>query len=100
MHVRFMITPVQIRNLSPEALKKLKERAAAESQSLSSYLRVELEKLASRPTMKDWVEQVRSRPPVNISSAEIVAAIRETRQEREDHIDQVLKNTVARRKTR
>lgn len=72
---------VQIRNLPEETHRKLKIRAAKEGMSMSDYLRLEIEKLVSRPTMKEWLEMVRSREPMNLeqTAAEIIREDRDSR---------------------
>ncbi len=81
---------VQIRNLPEETHRKLKMRAAKEGMSMSDYLRLEIEKLVSRPTMKEWLERVRSRVPTNLGVDDAVAAVRQGREERDSDIDRWL----------
>jgi antitoxin FitA len=81
---------VQIRNLPEETHRKLKIRAAREGMSMSDYLRLEIEKLVSRPTMKEWLEIVRSHEPVALSREEIIASIHEGREENDAKIDRIL----------
>lgn len=46
----------------PEAVRdELASRAARERMSMQEYLKAELEKLASRPSMHEWMERVRDR---------------------------------------
>jgi len=46
----------------PEAVRdELASRAARERMSMQEYLKAELEKLASRPSMHAWLERVRDR---------------------------------------
>ena len=60
MHMNRMI---QIRNV-PDALhRELKARAALAGQSLSDFLRTELERVAARPSMADFLQRVRGRTP-------------------------------------
>lgn len=50
-----MASMIQIRNV-PDALhRELKVRAAQSGMTLSDYLLAELESLAVRPTMKEWL---------------------------------------------
>jgi plasmid stability protein len=81
---------IQIRNVSEETHRRLKARAALEGKSLSEYLRLEIERLAARPTMEEMIERVASREPVKggDSAAE---TIRKVRAEREAHLDDVLR---------
>jgi hypothetical protein len=58
------VPAVQIRDLSDEAHRRLKARAALGGQSLSEYLRIELERVASLPTLDEMLERVSARAPV------------------------------------
>jgi hypothetical protein len=72
---------VQIRNLDDRAYTLLRTRAAAENLSLTAYLKRELEILASRPTMAEWLDQIdRQRPETGPTTDEIVRTIRELRE--------------------
>ncbi len=73
---------IQIRNVPDEVHRTLKVRAAEAGMSLSDYLLKELERIAAKPTMEQWLERVRSLPPVDISTEEIVKGIREDRDSR------------------
>ena len=71
---------IQIRGVSEETHRRLKARAALEGQSLSEYLRLELEQLASLPTLDELLDRVGSRPPVTGEpGAEAVRAERDAR---------------------
>jgi plasmid stability protein len=46
----------------PERVKdELASRAALQGKSMEEFLRAELERIASRPTIEGWLEQVRKR---------------------------------------
>ena len=49
---------IQIRNLSDEAVRKFKVRAAQSGQSLQEYMRGQLEESALRPTRAELVAQI------------------------------------------
>lgn len=72
---------VQIRNLSAATHRKLKLRAASEGMTMSDYLRIEIERLVSRPSMKEWLGMVRKREPVDLqqTAAEIIREERDSR---------------------
>jgi antitoxin FitA len=55
--------PIQItiRNVPEEVRDKLASRAALQHQSMQEYLRGELERIASRPSVEAWLETVRER---------------------------------------
>ena len=56
-----MAVSITVRHVSLEVRNELASRAALEGQSLQEYLRLQLEALVQRPTMKQWIEQVRRR---------------------------------------
>ena len=57
---------IQIRSVPDELHRKLKVRAAQESMTLSDYLLSERELVAKKPTMKEWLEKVAGREPVEV----------------------------------
>lgn len=65
---------IQIRNVPDELHKTLKVRAAKNGMTLSDYLLSEIERIADKPTMKEWLDRVGSREPAELSEtpAEII----------------------------
>lgn len=57
---------IQIRNVPDELHRTLKVRAAKAGMTLSDYLLSEIELVAKKPTMKEWLEKVASREPVEV----------------------------------
>ena len=55
--------PVQItiRDVPEEVRDELAVRAARQRQSMQAFLRDELERIASRPSVSEWLHQVRER---------------------------------------
>jgi hypothetical protein len=71
---------IQVRDVSEEAHRRLKARAALAGMSLSEYLRVELERLASLPTLDEMLERIGQREPVDgIGASEALRLEREER---------------------
>ena len=72
---------IQIRDVPDRLHKILKARAEKEGMSLSSYLKGELEKMAERPTMREWLEMTRHAKPIRSdrSAAEIIRELRDSR---------------------
>ena len=71
--------PVQItvRNVPEEVRDKLASRAALKRQSMQEYLRGELERLASVPSIESVLEDVRRRVEAsdsNVTTAQILEA--------------------------
>ena len=57
---------IQIRNVPDELHRTLKARAAKAGMTFSDYLLSEIEQVAKKPTMKEWLEKVASREPVEV----------------------------------
>lgn len=74
---------IQIRNVPEKLHRRLKARAATDGRSLSEYLLREIERLASRPTMNEWLAMVAKREPVILpEGVSVVDMIREERDSR------------------
>ena len=57
---------IQIHNVPDELHRTLKVLAASLGMSLSDYLLSEIEQVAKKPTMQEWLERVGSREPVEV----------------------------------
>ena len=73
------MTALTIRDVSDDAVRTMKIRAAQALQSLQAYLRGLIEKEAAKPTVAEAVEQARREATANLSTADILAAIDEGR---------------------
>jgi antitoxin FitA len=60
-HYATMTIQITIRDVSEKVRDELAARAASEGKSMQEYLRAELERLAARPSIQTWLEQVRRR---------------------------------------
>lgn len=70
---------IQIRNV-PDALhRELKARAAQSGMTLSDYLLDEIREVAVKPSMRQWLERVSRREPVetSLTSSEAIHLERE-----------------------
>lgn len=56
-----MTVQITIRAVSEKVRDELAARAALQGKSMQEYLRAELERLAARPSVDAWLEQVRKR---------------------------------------
>ncbi len=56
-----MAVQITIRDVPERVRDELAARAASQGQSMQEFLRAELERVASRPSLKTWMEQVRRR---------------------------------------
>lgn len=61
-----MTKMIQIRNVPDDLHRRLKERAAKAGMSLSEYLLSEMEQVAEKPSLHEWLETVRQREPVEL----------------------------------
>jgi plasmid stability protein len=73
------MTALTIRDVSDDAVRTMKIRAAQAGQSLQAYLHGLIEKEAAKPTIAEAVQQARSQATADISTADILAAIDEGR---------------------
>jgi plasmid stability protein len=78
-NVRHMSKMIQIRNVSDEMHRTLKEAAAREGMSLSDYIKRELVGVGARSDLERLSARIRARGPSSIKSADIVRTIREHR---------------------
>ena len=60
-HNDTMPVQITIRNVPKEVRDVLAARAALQGKSMQEYLRGELDRLASRPSIEDWLSEVRRR---------------------------------------
>lgn len=75
-----MTKTVQIRDIDDEVYAALARRAADAGLTVPELLRREVARLASRPSVDEWLERTRRRPST-ISRAEVVQALEEIRGE-------------------
>ena len=72
-----MTIQITIRDVPAKVRDELAARAALRGQSMQEYLRAELERLAARPTVHAWLEQVRKRKrssQIRVSAQDMVKA--------------------------
>jgi antitoxin FitA len=72
----------QIKNVSNAAHTVLRQRAAASGQSLQEYMLAWVERAAARPTVDEVLERISHRSGGHLSTAEVVAPLREERDRR------------------
>ena len=59
-----MSVQITIRDVPDEVRNELAARAARQRQSMQEFLRGELERIASRPSITEWLQGVRERKAV------------------------------------
>jgi plasmid stability protein len=60
-----MSKTVQIRDIDDDVYDALSKRAAEVGTSVPEFLRKEIERLAARPSINEWLERTRRRPGSN-----------------------------------
>ena len=72
---------IQVRDVPDSLHGTLKSRAAREGMSLSDFIKRELERVAERPTMREWLEDTqRAKPiPSRRTAAQVIRELREER---------------------
>ena len=78
MYHRRMPKTIQIRDLDDDVYAALVRRAAEAEITVPELLRREAARLASRPTMEEWLARTRRRPS-SVSRADVIAALDEMR---------------------
>ena len=72
-----MAVQITIRDVPEQVRDELAARAALQGKSMQEYLRMELERMAARPSVEAWLEQVRKRKRASqtrVSAAQILRA--------------------------
>jgi plasmid stability protein len=69
---------IQIRNVPTKVHRILKARAALAGKSLSDYLLDDLKRSVEKPTMEEWLANLKKREPVELSVS-VVDLLREDR---------------------
>jgi hypothetical protein len=60
-HYNSVAIQINIRDVPEKVRDELAARAALQGKSMQEFLRAELERLASRPSLDAWLQQVRTR---------------------------------------
>ena len=75
---------ITIRNVPPEVRNELASRAARSGQSLQEYLRTELQKMADKPSIEEWMRRVRQSVEGSGSTVAAEDIVRSIREDRDD----------------
>lgn len=72
---------IQVRDVPDTVHGTLKSRAAREGMSLSDFIKRELERVAERPAMHEWLERTQQakRVPTRRSAAQVIRELRDER---------------------
>jgi hypothetical protein len=80
IYSEYMSKMIQVRDVPDRLHGVLKSRAAREGMSLSDFIKRELQNIAERPTMQEWLELTRLAKPIRTKRS-AVDVIRELREE-------------------
>jgi plasmid stability protein len=72
---------IQVRDVPESVHVALKSRAAREGMSLSDFIKRELERVAERPTMREWLERTQQAKPIPAkrTAAQVIRELRDER---------------------
>jgi antitoxin FitA len=72
---------IQIRNVPENVHRTLKIRAAREGMTLSDLIKRELAQAAERPSVQEWLEQVKQVKPISakLTPAQLIRELRNSR---------------------
>jgi plasmid stability protein len=72
---------IQVRDVPDVVHGTLKARAAREGMSLSDFIKKELERVAERPTMREWLDRTHEvkRIPSSRTAARVIRELRDAR---------------------
>jgi plasmid stability protein len=80
------MSAIQVKNVSEDLHRRLRERARREGRSLSDYIRETLERDLAVPSTREWLDSLKQDPGVDIAPGEIARVIEEGRAERDEQI--------------
>jgi len=81
LYANDMSKMIQVRDVPESVHGTLKSRAAREGMSLSDFIKRELERVAERPTMQEWLERTQQAKPIasKRTPAQIIRQLRDER---------------------
>jgi plasmid stability protein len=80
------VSAIQVKNVSEDLHRRLRERARREGTSLSDYIRETLERDLAVPSTREWLDRLKEDPGVDVAPGEIARLIEEGRAERDEQI--------------
>ena len=84
------VPAIQIRDVPPDLLRRLRERAAADRVTLSAYVLKVLERDAGRPSAPEWFAVLAHREPVQ--NVDVTGALDGSRSDRDSRTARVLRH--------
>jgi hypothetical protein len=81
------MSAIQVKEVPADLHERLRARARSEGRSLSDYVLYVLERDLAMPTTREWLDQIKKSEPVtNVSREDILKALHEGREERDEQI--------------
>jgi antitoxin FitA len=84
------VPAIQVRDVPPDLHRRLRQRAAAERVTLSTYVLRVLERDAARPSTREWLASLADRQPVR--EADVTGAVTGSRADRDSRARRVLRH--------
>jgi hypothetical protein len=84
------VSAIQIRDVPPDLHRRLRERAAADRVTLSTYVLRVLERDAGRPSTREWFASLAEREPVR--EVDVAGALNGSRADRDSRAARVLRH--------
>jgi len=84
------VAAIQVRDVPPDLHRRLRERAAADRVTLSTYVLRVLERDAGRPSTREWLASLAEREPVR--EADVAGALEGSRSDRDSRARRVLRH--------
>ena len=84
------VPAIQVRDVPPDLHRRLRERAAEERVTLSTYVLRLLERDVGRPSTREWLASLSSREPVR--DADVIGAVEGARADRDSRARRVLRH--------
>ena len=85
-----IVPAIQVRDVPPDLHRRLRQRAAAERMTLSTYVLRLLERDAGRPSTREWLASLTEREPVR--DADVIGAVAGSRADRDSRTRRVLRH--------
>jgi len=85
-----IVPAIQVRDVPPDLHRRLRQRAAAERVTLSTYVLRLLERDVGRPSTREWLASLAEREPVR--EADVTGAVEGSRAARDSRARRVLRH--------
>jgi antitoxin FitA len=86
------MSALQVKNFPDDLHAKLRERAARQGRSVSGYVLEALERDLAIPSTREWLNSLEEDPSTDVRSQDIVRAVQEGRDEREEQLERAFLN--------